>query len=190
MIKLLTAPATGETLSGFGRLDFVRLTVSSVGGMAFSTPPWWTGWDTFFAIKSVTGFDIPGWQCNGACDECPIEKECDSVDKCRLCAWWTSKDGRKGTCEDPAYDGERKRRTPHNNMCSMFLSRWATFETLNMMERRKPLGTVRVYAAAAEAGVEEFSQEDLDQFCETVKRLAQQGVVKIPKAVKEVSRGR
>lgn len=48
----------------------------------------------------------------------------------------------------------------------------------------------RVYAAAAEAGSEDFSQADLDEFTEIVKRLAQRGVITLPKASKGVSNGR
>lgn len=47
----------------------------------------------------------------------------------------------------------------------------------------------RVRAAAAAAGVENFSQEDLAEFTETVKRLAQRGIITIPKAQKAVARG-
>lgn len=47
----------------------------------------------------------------------------------------------------------------------------------------------RVYDAAAAAGVENFSQEDLAEFMETVKRLAQRGIITIPKAQKAVAHG-
>ena len=45
----------------------------------------------------------------------------------------------------------------------------------------------RVYDAAAAAGVENFSQADLAEFVETVKRLAQRGIIAIPKAQKGVA---
>lgn len=42
----------------------------------------------------------------------------------------------------------------------------------------------RVHAAAAKAGAKDFTQADLDEFMETVKRLAQRGIITLPKAQK------
>ena len=44
-------------------------------------------------------------------------------------------------------------------------------------------------AAAAVACAEDFSQADLDEFMETVKRLAQRGIITLPKASKAVAYG-
>lgn len=184
MPKLLTA-STGNELCGFGRLDFIRMSVSAFGGLAFSTPPWWHAGHTYYAMKSVMGFDCEGWACNGLCDECPVEADCDACDTCQLCAWWTSKTGRMGTCEDPAYDGERKRRTLADKTCGQFMSRWATFDALNEMDRRVPVEEVRIHAAAAESGAGVFSPEDMAEFVETVRRLASLGIIEIPRAQKE-----
>ncbi len=59
-----------------------------------------------------------------------------------------------------------------------------------IMDSKEPLvDPDRVRAAAAEAGAEDFSQADLDEFMETVKGLAQRGIITLPKASKAVAHG-
>ncbi len=55
--------------------------------------------------------------------------------------------------------------------------------------KRPAFDPARVYEAAVAAGVENFSQADLDEFMETVKRLAQRGIIILPKAAKAVTHG-
>lgn len=97
-------------------------------GALMDTPDWWTADDTRAAILSN---DEHLSECHGQCEgdftTCPLPgPSCVSVCHCRWCAWWESKDGVRGVCQDPAYDGERKRTTrADRNLCGQFVSRWS-----------------------------------------------------------------
>lgn len=109
-----------------------RVTKEPAGAL-MDTPEWWTGDDTRAAILSNDGHlsECHG-QCEGDFRTCPLPgPNCESVGHCRWCAWWESKDGVRGVCKDPAYDGARRVTTrAHRSLCCQFVSRWSREEQL------------------------------------------------------------
>ncbi len=115
--KTLGKPSDGET--------FIE-TPNPLGAVAVPGA-WWTANDTRMAIASNDDHlaECHG-QCDGDFDSCPLPgPNCDAVGHCRWCHYWVSTNGEIGMCEDPGYDGKRKRLTKAgNNMCMQFVSRW------------------------------------------------------------------
>ena len=96
-------------------------------GFLDAVPKWWTEEDTRMAMASNDGHlhECHG-QCEGDFRDCPFPgPNCAAVCLCRWCMSWESEDGVRGVCQDPAYDGERKRATKAGKcFCGQFNSRW------------------------------------------------------------------
>jgi hypothetical protein len=172
---LLAADSGGD--HWVGRIDFIRERVRPEGGLSV-TPAWWTEEDGVLA-----GF-LASVDCHGSCLECPAGGFCCDLFTCRYCRHWESADGGSGQCQDPAYEGERKRRTRGTRCCCQFYeSRWLTHEELNRALRRRdaapqtPLYPLPPPEVACDP-------EALVEFVEIVKRLVQRGVVVLPPAGK------
>lgn len=112
--------------------------IDAPAGALMDTPAWWTDEDTRMAMLSNDGHlsECHG-QCEGDFRTCPLPGlNCVSVDHCRWCCWWESKDGVKGVCQDPAYGAERKRTTKADkSLCCQFTSRWSREEQMAEAER-------------------------------------------------------
>lgn len=170
----------GDPKEFAGRIDFIRERVNPNGGLA-AVPAWWTDED------GVLSAFLAAVDCRGECWDCTAEDFCSDLFTCRFCRHWESADGARGTCQDPAYEGERKRRTRATRCCCRFFeSRWLTHGELNAALRRRDVG-----AASRDGGLYPLPPPDvacdpeaLAEFTEIVRRLVQRGVVVLPAAGK------